>query len=90
MTKAELAAKIGQNVGISAVKATTFINAFMDIAIEELQQKREIRLVGFGALKPVNRKAREVRNPQTGQKMKIPARNTVTFTPGKALKEALN
>jgi DNA-binding protein HU-beta len=46
-------------------------------------------LVGFGTFSKVRRKAREGRNPQTGAKIKIKARNAVTFKPGKALKGAV-
>ncbi|KPK22986.1 MAG: DNA-binding protein, partial [Nitrospira bacterium SG8_3] len=43
----------------------------------------------FGTFSKVRRKAREGRNPQTGAKIKIKARNAVKFTPGKALKKAV-
>ena len=36
-----------------------------------------------------SRKAREGRNPQTGEPMQIPASRTVGFKPGKAWKELL-
>ncbi|MGD8513933.1 MAG: HU family DNA-binding protein, partial [Deltaproteobacteria bacterium] len=49
----------------------------------------KIALVGFGTFLKVHRKARTGRNPQTGAKMNIKARNAVKFTPGKALKEAI-
>ncbi|MGN5762680.1 HU family DNA-binding protein, partial [Pseudomonas aeruginosa] len=34
--------------------------------------------------------ARTGKNPQTGQPVKITASNTVAFTPGKALRDAVN
>ncbi|MBU0986673.1 MAG: HU family DNA-binding protein [Proteobacteria bacterium] len=46
-------------------------------------------LVGFGTFAKVRRKARKGRNPQTGEKIKIKARNAVTFKAGKKLKDAV-
>jgi DNA-binding protein HU-beta len=47
-------------------------------------------LVGFGSFKVVGRKARKGRNPQTGEEIDIKASNAPKFTPGQALKEAVN
>ncbi len=49
-----------------------------------------VTLVGFGAFKVVQRKARKGRNPQTGEEIDIKASKAPKFTPGKALKEAVN
>jgi len=49
-----------------------------------------IKLVNFGTFKVVTRKARVGRNPRTGEKLDIPAKNVVKFTPGKALKELID
>jgi len=49
-----------------------------------------IQLIGFGSFAVRKRKARDGRNPQTGEVIKIPASKTVGFSVGKALKEAVN
>ena len=49
-----------------------------------------VTLVGFGTFKVVERKARKGRNPQTGEEIDIKASKAPKFTPGKALKEAVN
>ena len=49
-----------------------------------------VSLVGFGGFKVVKRKARKGRNPQTGEEINIKASNAPKFTPGQALKEAIN
>jgi DNA-binding protein HU-beta len=48
-----------------------------------------VTLVGFGTFAKVRRKARKGRNPQTGEAIKIKARNVVKFTAGKKLKSAV-
>ena len=49
----------------------------------------KVSLVGFGTFSTVKRAAREGRNPQTNQKIKIPAATIPKFKPGKKLKEAV-
>ncbi len=48
------------------------------------------RINGFGTFKTVLHKAREGRNPQTGEKIWVPAKNVIRFIPAKALKGAMN
>lgn len=49
-----------------------------------------VQLVGFGSFSVNARAARMARNPQTGQAMRIPAKNVVKFTPGSYLENAAN
>ena len=48
-----------------------------------------VSLIGFGTFKVADRKARQGRNPQTGQQMYIPASKVPKFAAGKALKDAV-
>jgi nucleoid DNA-binding protein len=56
---------------------------------ETLKGGEEVRITGFGKFSVRERKAREGRNPQTGQKMKIAASRVPSFSAGNALKEAI-
>ena len=49
-----------------------------------------MQLIGFGTFEVVERAAREGRNPQTGETVKIKASKAPKFKAGKALKDALN
>ena len=49
----------------------------------------DVTLTGFGTFKVVKRKARNGRNPSTGEAIKIKATKAPKFTPGKRLKEAV-
>jgi len=49
----------------------------------------KVTLVGFGTFAKVHRKAREGRNPETGEPIKIKACNVVKFRPGEKLKDAV-
>ncbi|MFN3927008.1 MAG: HU family DNA-binding protein [Pseudanabaenaceae cyanobacterium] len=50
----------------------------------------KVTLVGFGSFEPRERKAREGRNPKTGEKMEIPATKVPAFSAGKTFKEKVN
>ena len=59
--------------------------------IEDILAKGEsIAFLGFGKFEVSERAARDGRNPQTGEKLKIPASKAVKFSSGKDLKEAVN
>ncbi len=90
MTKAELIEHVAKDAGISKAVANKALDAFIDGVKKALKKKDgKVTLVGFGTFSKVHRKARTGRNPQTGAKINIKARNAVKFTPGKALKDAI-
>ena len=90
MTKAELIDKMAKDAGITKVAAAKSLDAFMNGVNQALKKKDgKVTLVGFGTFQKVRRKARNGRNPQTGEPIKIKACNAVKFKPGKTLKDAL-
>ena len=62
---------------------------FQDVT-EELKKGEKIQLVGFGTFEVSERAAREGRNPQSGEPMKIEASKAPRFKAGKALKDMIN
>ena len=90
MTKAELVETMAKDAKISKAAAGKALDSFSDSVKKALKKKDgRVTLVGFGTFSKVRRKARKGINPQTGEKIKIKARNAVKFTPGKALKNAI-
>ncbi len=89
MNKAELIEAIANDLGVTKKLAGDFVDAFIYEVTKALKKGHEVRLVGFGTFKVVKRKARTGVNPQTGQKMRIPARKVPKFVPGKELKKAV-
>lgn len=51
---------------------------------------RLIDFLGFGKFSVAERAARDGRNPQTGETLKIAASKAVKFSAGKDLKDAIN
>ncbi len=90
MTKVELVENMAKDAKISKVAAGAALDSFIANVTKALKKKDgKVTLVGFGTLAKVHRKARKGRNPQTGEPLKIKARNAVTFKAGKKLKDAI-
>ena len=53
-----------------------------------LKKDREVRVVDFGTFVIASRKARMGVNPQTGKRMKIPAKKVVKFRPSGKMKKS--
>ena len=89
MNKTELVAAIAEQAEISKKDAEKALKAFTDVVAEELKKGEKIQLVGFGTFEVSERAAREGRNPQTGEKIDIPAKLYVKFKASKAFKDAI-
>lgn len=87
MNKAELIAALAEQTGISKKDADASVNAFVEIIQKELKKGEKVAIAGFGTFDVSTRKAREGRNPHTGESIKIPASKSPKFKPGKTFKD---
>lgn len=90
MNKAELITAMASKADLSKKDVEAALKAFIDVVSDELKNGEKIQLVGFGTFDTSERAAREGRNPQTGEPMKIAASKAPRFKAGKALKDAIN
>ncbi len=89
MTQTEIINHLAEKTGVKKTDAKEFFNALSSLAADEVKKNGEFTLPGFGKLVKAQRKAREGRNPATGATIKIPAKTTVKFRLGKAMKDAV-
>ena len=90
MNKAQLIEAIADGADISKAAATKALDAITRAVTETLKKGDTVALVGFGTFETRKRDARNGRNPQTGETIKIAASVAPAFKPGKALKDAVN
>ncbi len=90
MKKTELIEVVATNAGLTKADAGRAIDATFDAITEALKKGEKLTLLGFGTFSVSRREGRTGRNPQTGEAVKIPARNAVTFKVGSQLKKAVN
>ena len=90
MTKAELVEFMAEKADLTKADAARALDAMMEGVTKGLKKEGKVTLVGFGTFTAKKRAAREGRNPQTGEAVKIAARVVPGFKAGSKLKDALN
>ena len=90
MNKTELVAAMAEQADMTKKDAERALTAFTEVVAKELKKGEKIQLVGFGTFEVSERAAREGRNPQSGEVMKIAASKAPKFKAGKALKDMIN
>jgi len=90
MNKDEMIDGIMRASGISKANVNRFYDGLVELAKKKLASEGEFTCPGLGVLRVKIRKAREGRNPKTGEKIKIPRKKVVRFGAYKDLKELLN
>lgn len=88
MNKGDLVNEVAKVVATKKA-AQDAVDTVLTGITKALKKKQDVTLVGFGTFKVNKRKARKGRNPQTGEEIKIKAKNIPKFIPGKALKAAV-
>jgi len=89
LTKADLIDTVAGEVEISKRQAGEIVDLILEEIKTALQKGDRVALTPFGSFVVRSRKAREGRNPKTGEKIKIAARKVPAFVAGKSLKEAV-
>lgn len=89
MTQTEIVNALAEKSGLKKTDVKGMFDSIAELAASEVQKNGEFTLPGFGKLVKATRKAREGRNPATGAVINIPAKTTVKFRLGKAMKDAV-
>jgi DNA-binding protein HU-beta len=91
-------ANVNKDALVDAISARTemskkdvemVIDMLTEKVTEEIQKGNKVTLTGFGTFRVSKRAAREGINPQTKERIQIPAMSVPKFTAGKTLKEAV-
>jgi DNA-binding protein HU-beta len=88
MNKRDLVKEVSKAVSTKK-EARAAVDCVLDTITEALKNRDELTVAGFGTFKVSNRKARTGRNPKTGEKILIQARNVLKFTAVKQLRDAV-
>jgi integration host factor subunit alpha len=90
LTKIEIVDMLNEHIGIPKVECIRIVESFFDIIKSELEKGNPVMVSGFGKWSVKAKRERKGRNPQTGEKLSISARNVVTFKESVVLRDALN
>ena len=89
MNKAELVEVVAKNT-CTKKEAQTAVESVLDAIRGSLKKKEPVAISGFGTFKVKETKARQGRNPKTGETIQIPAKKKIAFKASKELKSLLN
>ena len=89
LTKAQLAEKLFDNIGLNKREAKDMVDAFFDLIAQELVKGNDVKISGFGNFQLRDKPQRPGRNPKTGEEIPITARRVVTFHASQKLKAAV-
>jgi DNA-binding protein HU-beta len=89
MTQSEVLNHFAERFGLKRAQVKELFDELSNLAQSEVKSNGEFVLPGFGKLVLSERKAREGRNPATGETIQIPAKTTLKFRVGKGLKDSV-
>ncbi|WP_406699207.1 HU family DNA-binding protein [Singulisphaera sp. Ch08] len=87
MTKKEIVRMISEEMGLTQLQTKDIVQRTLDEITRTLVAEGRIELRNFGVFEIKRHAPRKARNPRTGEKVDIPAKNVVTFKPGKEMEE---
>lgn len=89
MGKSEFVSEVADKAKLNKTQAAAAVDAFIDTVTASLKKGEEVQFTGFGKFTVQQRSAREGINPQTKQKIQIPASKVPKFSAGSQLKQAV-
>jgi len=89
VNKTELIEEIAGRTDSSKAEAQRYVDTLERVVTEVLKSGEEVQITGFGKFYVREQKAREGVNPQTKEKMRIPAQKVPAFSAGQGFKEAI-
>ena len=89
MSQSEVINHFAEKYGLKRAQVKELFEELSNLATNEVKENGEFVLPGFGKLVLSERKAREGRNPQTGETIQIPAKTALKFRVGKGIKDSV-
>ena len=89
VTKKEIVKEISEKLNLTQLKTKDVVQMTFDAVIDALAKHGRIELRNFGVFEVKRREPRKARNPRTGAEVYVPAKNVVTFKPGKEMAERI-
>lgn len=83
MNKQQLVAQVAANTDLSQKDVNRALDGLIEVIQSTVANGDKVTLVGFGSFEAKETKAREGRNPATGEAIAIPAKVVPRFKPGK-------
>lgn len=89
MAKSDIVDSVSKKTGLNKANSEKALDSILDYIRTELANGNKVVLHGFGVFDIAIRKARQARNPKTGELIKVPEKIVPRFKAHKGLKETL-
>src|ERR1035438_10125647 len=89
MTKADLIDDVSRRAELTRKDSEGIIETIFESVVRSLRAGDKIEIRGLGSFRTRHRKSRVGRNPKTGDRVEVPAKEIRFFKPSKELKERL-
>jgi DNA-binding protein HU-beta len=89
MSQSEVVNHFAEKFDMKRAQVKEIFEELASLAAREVKQNGEFVLPGFGKMVLSERKAREGRNPQTGETIQIPAKTALKFRLSKGMKDTV-
>ena len=91
MTKAELVDKIAEKKpGLTRKQVEVIVNTVLEGIKDALSREDKVEIRGFGSFRVRHRRAKEGRNPKTGETVSVPPKKVPFFKAGKEMREMVD
>jgi integration host factor subunit alpha len=90
LAKKDIVQNVHDKLGFSKKDSAEMVECVFGLMQESLARGEKMKISGFGTFATKEKKAQTGRNPQTGEKIEIPAKRVLSFKPSQILKRILN
>ncbi len=91
MTKAELIDRISEKrLNLTRKQVEVIVNTVLDSIKDALSRDDKVEIRGFGSFRVRFRRAKEGRNPKTGETVSVPPKKVPFFKAGKEMREMVD
>ena len=90
MVKADIIDQVYEKVGFTRQEAAKAVEILFDVIKSELASGNNVRISKFASFVLRDKKARNARNPKTGEMIRIRPRTVLTFKPSRHLMDSTN
>ena len=90
LVKADIVDRVYEKVGFTRQEAAQSVEILFDAIKSELALGNNVRISRFASFVLRQKKARNARNPKTGETIRIQPRTVLTFKPSKQLLDSTN
>jgi len=90
MNKTQLIDVVAKESDVKKRDVESIVESLINTIMGEVAKGEKVQVTGFGSFERKERGERNIKNPRTGEDMKVPPSKSPSFTAGSVFKEKVN